>query len=67
MNWTHPMFIEQVLVHWSGVYPDHPTWYAIPLKSHPTLQPIPVKAQIKTIQTCAMVKLVESHIAGISI
>ena len=67
MNWTCPMFIEQVLVHLSGIYPDHPTLYPIPLKSHPALHSISVKAQIKKIQMCAMVKLVESPTAGISI
>ena len=61
------MFIKQVLVHLSGIYPDHPTLYPIPLKSHPALHSIPVKAQIKKIQMCAMVKLVESPTTGISI
>ena len=67
MNSTCPMFIEQVLVHLSGIYPDHPTLYPIPLKSHPALHSIPVNAQIKKIQMCAIAKLVESPTAGISI
>ena len=49
------MFIKQVLVHLSGIYPDHPTLYPIPLKSHPALHSIPVKAQIKKIQMCGKV------------
>ena len=60
------MLIEQVLVHLSGIYPNHPTLYPIPLKSHPALHSIPVKAQIKN-KMCAMVKLVESPTAGIFI
>ena len=62
-----PMFIEQVLVHLSGICLNHPTLYPIPLKSHPTLYPIPFKLQMKKIWSCTMVKLVESHTAGISI
>ena len=61
------MFIEQVLVHLSGICLDHPTLYPIPLKSHPTLYPIPFKLQMKRIWSCTMVKMVESHTAGISI